>query len=1467
MIGRNHSYFDSAHCRDRHFIVTGYTNDRFCNDMLQMSDVTYELYYHLRYQQKFDAVVFFDSDNMIYCYDWNSYKILRGEKPEGNAVQESSAENEEIIRTTPMERRRRRTRQREDASKKEPLETGFLTMGRRAIELCWTYVTELLRYPLEYRCAVVFSNMDSLISSMSEQAMKVLEELQSYDGKSIAIYLFRATELSTLLDSIERSEHSTNQWGRFARNVLLSRVRMEAPNADKVISLRTPNSEEIKNLLNYFRLRRKNPLRVETGAFGQLSEMLAASCARQGWGLKQLWEELERSAGENPDKGLSMENWREFTKEPDYLPPIERLEQMVGMEEVKQKVRGLWALRQKGAREGRKAAGYSRFTWVPTEENRNGHSLNVILKGGPGTGKTTVARLLSQLYYELGFLPQGQLIECGASELVSPNVAGTASLVSAKVQEAMGGVLFIDGAYALTANQHGMEAIDQLVRELSAYEGRFAVILAGYPNDIDRLLREKGELKGCFPEEYKLPDYSAAEMQEIFLQMLKHEDIGLEEELREKLGGFCEAWTGGKTRGWANAKEAQNLFRAMKNRCSMRMAMEGLSGRMSFAVSDIPENLQHCLTPRSRDLKEAFEQIDQMIGLGNVKERLRILSRNIMWGEEEKAPGNYIFSGPPGTGKTTIARRMGEILGHLRILERRVNNVTECRAADLLNGSVSLSEVVEDARRGILFIDEAHQLAQDERGHSIIRQLVPLIEDPEIRADTCFICAGYAAEMKRFLNVDPGLARRFPESHRIRFDDYTAPELVSILERMAAARGETVEPGYLRRSRIILEKYLEHRPANFGNGGFIRDTYLPGSIAARTARLNRDVLGGEDKIATQEQIDAALRENEDLRRRRRTLSEEDVPRAFLRLAGPAGQKEPPLRDAHALLGELYGKEELVRFVEARYTGDEEEDFFGGNADVGMHFSVAGPTGCGRQTAVRAAALAWKELGYLEKRDVLFVGKADLEAGFVGQTAIKTQNVIEQAAGGTLAVMYPSSLLLKNANDNSFGMDALVVIASAMREHFDDLCVVFIDTCEGMEDFFKAFPSIRSQLCRQFVFGDLSPVDMQNIFMLKTASGMAFTEEVRILLSDFFLNWVSDRGGLGEAVRSWGNGNEIDLLINEMIQNWKQAGRPVSEDSGEAVSDVKRRRITKDMFPKHMRKYLKPNRVISENALRELEEMTGLGRVKESIRRIERRLRRMPAEKVIPGLYCYVGNPGVGKTTVAKLMGGILKAANVLTQGHVIVRTARQMCDNPDEFECTLKLARNGILFIDEAHQLVERTNPYGRSVIKRLLTVLEDNDIIKKTCIILAGYPGDMEELFAMDSGLASRFGTADSIIVFDNYTPEELLRILDQMAGNADSISQIGSGYPLRLSEEYREKSLAVFAVIAGKGNPNYGNARFVRNYLHDSLDELLERIEEEYGRQGNPPADAADFLTGKDIPKQYRGILPERVNADEGR
>lgn len=1448
MFGIGETYFRDVREPKCHFIITGRTNDIFCNDSLNLVDIKILLHDHLM-KIGYDAVIFMDRNRMLYCFDAQSYTVLR----EGSLSEDTSGDR--TSRTT--SRRRRRLRHNDDREPRTPSaqrnssENERWNLGSIEIVLAWTRIARLMENT-ELSIAFVFDSVNALQDSLSQYALHALENLSSVQRRNLqkppssAFYIFRENSLAHILDNAGYA--SNPSWSSFYHTVLVPRINTPNAEDNRVINISTPNAAEIANLLNYLRLRDDNRVLINQREIIPISQYFAESCGRKNWQLSDLLTAITRYAESNPDTLIENRNRMEIMNDEDHRTSDEILENMVGMNEVKERIRRLhFQFDESNARN--KFPQYSdRLAPIETNKTARGSMLNCIFKGPSGTGKSTIAELMAQVYYDLGLLPRAHVVTVDASRLTSQNVGGTAPLVRSFVQEAIGCVLFIDEAYALSSNTHSREAVDQLVADMSSYEGQFAVILAGYSEPMDEFMRLNEGLYSRFPESniFEFDNYTPEEMNQILhsIALNDSDKITFSPELENILPVFCENWTCYNGRKWGNGKAAINLLNDMKEAYPERLSRENIhfNGEYVFTPADIPAMFRDYLNAPAQNIEELYEKIDSMIGLDNVKKYLRSLGDRIIIDGKKVKPGNYIFYGPPGTGKTTTVERMCEMLCLLKVIKRR-QPVTRT-AGELMHGNDPRENVrtaVSDARGSVLFIDEAHQLMDTDAGRQVLSELVPLVEDPDITSDTGFILAGYSKEMQRLIDYDPGINRRFPKDCRIRFDDYSAGDLVRILESMLEKQGEHPTEEYLARSRFALQKFLEGPHTNFGNGGYIRSTYIPGSIRARNDRLVKKY-GGENGILTSEMA-ALIPELE-----KTTLTAEDLPKHMAERAGPIGADLPPERTPETRLNELYGKNELVKYVKGRRS-DGSMTFFDESSSSGLFFAISGASGSGRKTAVEAMAAMWKDMDFLNRNDVVYASKGTLEAGFVGQTAQKTRDVVEDAIGGTLCVLNPSSMLSRGDSGRSYGPEALGEIAAAMSNHPNDLSVVFIDTVEGMEAFLSAYSSIKGMLSREFEFEDLSPEDMYNIFKLKTERNMVFDDSIKDMISEFFVNWVSDRGGLKDNLNLWGNGAELEKLIDTLKTNWQNQNGQLRYEN-----KLPHRVITAEMFPKKMRKYLKPSLDVSKSAMQQLDELTGLRRVKETIKNIERRLRFMDSESVMPGVYCYLGNPGIGKTTVAKIMGGVFKAVGVLKQGHVIVRTARQMAADYHNFDKMLKLARNGILFIDEAHQLAGSRE--GLEVIQRILTAIEDTEKMKDVCIILAGYPAEMRYMLSRDSGLNSRFGTEDSMVYFDDYNPEELMQILRHMTAKAPSYPQIGSSYPLQTTEEYLRRSFEIFRDVCSQGKSDFGNARFVRNYVHDSISVMLERFEKEYGDE-KPPQEAQTLLTESDIPQKYKSAL----------
>lgn len=189
-------------------------------------------------------------------------------------------------------------------------------------------------------------------------------------------------------------------------------------------------------------------------------------------------------------------------------------------------------------------------------------SKHLVFLGNPGTGKTTVARLLSKIYKKLGVLEKGQLVEVDRSGLVAGYVGQTAIKTQEKIDEAMGGVLFIDEAYTLAKgeNDFGQESIDTLLKAMEDQREDFVVIVAGYSKPMNRFLESNPGLKSRFNKSITFEDYSPNELLDIFELFCKLNDMRLSSDARDYLKQYLSKLSNEKSENFANGREMRNLF-------------------------------------------------------------------------------------------------------------------------------------------------------------------------------------------------------------------------------------------------------------------------------------------------------------------------------------------------------------------------------------------------------------------------------------------------------------------------------------------------------------------------------------------------------------------------------------------------------------------------------------------------------------------------------------------------------------------------------------------------------------------------------------------------------------------------------------------------------------------------------------------------------------------------------------------
>lgn len=257
--------------------------------------------------------------------------------------------------------------------------------------------------------------------------------------------------------------------------------------------------------------------------------------------------------------------------------PLEKLEvkldQLIGMDEVKHMVKELYAWL---------------YIYRKREEAQlkvQKQSFHMLFKGNPGTGKTTVARLLGELFREMEILSKGHLIEAERADLVGEYIGQTAQKTRELVKKSLGGVLFIDEAYSLARGgdkDFGKEAIDTLVKQMEDHKDEFVLILAGYSDEMNDFLQLNPGLPSRFPMILSFPDFSGGELLAISLQMIGSREYRMTAEAQKKLSRHLHQKVMDHEKQFSNGRYVRNLVEKMIRQQAVRLVRDGNYDRDSL---------------------------------------------------------------------------------------------------------------------------------------------------------------------------------------------------------------------------------------------------------------------------------------------------------------------------------------------------------------------------------------------------------------------------------------------------------------------------------------------------------------------------------------------------------------------------------------------------------------------------------------------------------------------------------------------------------------------------------------------------------------------------------------------------------------------------------------------------------------------------------------------------------------------
>ena len=279
-------------------------------------------------------------------------------------------------------------------------------------------------------------------------------------------------------------------------------------------------------------------------------------------GLKELIGDVRSVSSESDDAAAETDS-ANSPDQPVSSDPMSELSSLIGLKKVKDVVLRL-----------------SNFIKVQQKRQSQGLkpstiSYHCVFTGNPGTGKTTVARIIARIYRELGILKSGHLVETDRSGLVAEYVGQTAVKTNKIIDSAIDGVLFIDEAYTLTGggnNDFGMEAIATLLKRMEDDRDRLVVILAGYDDEMDSFLESNPGLKSRFNRHLHFEDYTVDELLEIFISQAVHQEYEIAESVKDEVRNIICRAVSVKDNSFGNARYIRNLFEKTLENQAMRLA-------------------------------------------------------------------------------------------------------------------------------------------------------------------------------------------------------------------------------------------------------------------------------------------------------------------------------------------------------------------------------------------------------------------------------------------------------------------------------------------------------------------------------------------------------------------------------------------------------------------------------------------------------------------------------------------------------------------------------------------------------------------------------------------------------------------------------------------------------------------------------------------------------------------------------
>jgi SpoVK/Ycf46/Vps4 family AAA+-type ATPase len=577
-------------------------------------------------------------------------------------------------------------------------------------------------------------------------------------------------------------------------------------------------------------------------------------------------------------------------------------------------------------------------------------------------------------------------------------------------------------------------------------------------------------------------------------------------------------------------KSLRKAFLEICKRQIARIVEERQNGKTPDECLITKEDIMGPGPPDALKASKAWKEMMEMIGMESVKASMRNFASLMRLNHERKLHDlpplrvglNRVFLGPPGTGKTTVAKLYGQILADLGMLSR--GRMVYKRASDLIAQYLGQSEelvrsALEDAQGNVLVIDEAYMLypgkrLEDRPGGDVYRVAVIDTLVAEIQntpgEDRCVILIGYTEPMREMFQCsNPGLARRFPMSDAFHFEYFSMEQLTRVLE-LKIDQQKLILTEKAKAVALQLLEMARDRP-NFGNGGEV-DNLLSRAIINQQRRISED--SSVDMLTAM------------------TLQPEDFDPDFDRLSDYENRSKETFKDLvgrEDIIAKFKGYQKTIKGMRMHGINPRSHDL------IPLNFLFKGPPGTGKTTMARKVGQLFYDMGYLSSAEVVECSVSDLIGLSEGQTGPKVISVLEKALGKVLFVDEAYRLA-----EGNFAHDAVNELVDCItKERFaSKLVIILAGYEENMDVLKKINPGFASRFATEIVFEHLSP---EHCLMLLQRFIAEFGIRIEGIESDTLDGRIRDGklrqlfGDLMETL-SWGNGRDVKTLARSVVHH-------------------------------------------------------------------------------------------------------------------------------------------------------------------------------------------------------------------------------------------------------------------------------------------------------------------------------------------